>query len=110
MESEIIFSVQESPEGGYEAQALGPDIFTQGDTLEELREMVRDAVKCHFGEEAAPRAFRLIKASTKFGFGSAKDEFTVPDDFNEPDPEIEAMFYDGEIFPAEDASDKRKCR
>ena len=45
--SEIIFSVEESPEGGYEAQALGHDIFTQGETMEELREMVRDAVRCH---------------------------------------------------------------
>jgi hypothetical protein len=41
--TEIIFSVQESPEGGYEAQALGHDIFTQGESLEDLREMVRDA-------------------------------------------------------------------
>ena len=58
-ETEIIFSVQESPEGGYEAQALGHDIFTQGDTLEELREMVRDAVKCHFDDASAPRVIRL---------------------------------------------------
>jgi prevent-host-death family protein len=35
-------------------------------------------------------------------FGSAKGQFTVPDDFNEPDPEIEALFYEGEIFPAKD--------
>ena len=58
-ESEIIFSVQESPEGGYEAQALGHDIFTQGETLEELRAMVRDAVKCHFDDTSAPRIIRL---------------------------------------------------
>jgi hypothetical protein len=58
-ESEIIFSVQESPEGGFEAQALGHDIFTQGETLEELREMVRDAVKCHFDQGAAPSVIRL---------------------------------------------------
>ena len=58
-ESEIIFSVQESPEGGFEAQALGHDVFTQGETLEELREMVRDAVKCHFDEGSAPSVIRL---------------------------------------------------
>jgi hypothetical protein len=58
-DTEIIFSVQESPDGGYEAQALGHDIFTQGDTLEELREMVRDAVKCHFDEGSAPSIIRL---------------------------------------------------
>ena len=45
-ESEIIFAVQESPDGGFQARALGYDIFTEADSLEELREMVRDAVRC----------------------------------------------------------------
>jgi hypothetical protein len=58
-ESEIIFSVQESPEGGYEARALGHDIFTQADTMAELREMVRDAVRCHFNGDSAPSVIRL---------------------------------------------------
>lgn len=58
-ESEIIFAVQESPEGGYEAQALGHDIFTQGETLEDLRNMVRDAVKCHFDGGSVPLVIRL---------------------------------------------------
>ena len=49
-EKEIIFSVQESPEGGYEARALGHSIFTEADTLEELKTMLRDAVRCHFDE------------------------------------------------------------
>jgi hypothetical protein len=57
--SEIIFAVQESPEGGYEAQALGYDIFTQGESMEELREMVRDAVRCHFSAGAVPSVIRL---------------------------------------------------
>lgn len=39
-------------------------------------------------------------------FGSAKGEFTVPDDFNESDPEIEALFYEGDIFPRKDTSGK----
>ena len=50
-ETEIIFSVQESPEGGYEARALGHSIFTQVETLDELEEMVREAVQCHFDNE-----------------------------------------------------------
>ncbi len=49
-ETEIIFSVEDSPEGGYEAKALGYSIYTQADTLEKLKEMVRDAVCCHFDE------------------------------------------------------------
>jgi prevent-host-death family protein len=39
-------------------------------------------------------------------FGSAKGEFTVPDDFNEPDPEIESLFYDGALFPQKNVSHK----
>ena len=57
--TEIIFEVEESPEGGFEARALGHAIFTQAETLNELREMVRDAVRCHFDPETAPRLIRL---------------------------------------------------
>ena len=58
-DSEIIFAVEESPEGGYEAKALGHSIYTQADTLEELKGMVKDAVRCHFEDEARPRVIRL---------------------------------------------------
>lgn len=57
--SEIIFSVQESPEGGLEARALGHPIFTQAETLDELGKMVREAVQCHFEEDARPAVIRL---------------------------------------------------
>jgi hypothetical protein len=59
METEIIFIVRESPEGGYEAEALGHAIFTEADTLEELKAMVIDAVHCHFDENERPRIIRL---------------------------------------------------
>ena len=58
-EQEIIFSVQESPEGGYEARALGFSIFTQADSLEELKAAVRDALSCHFEEGKKPGVIRL---------------------------------------------------
>ena len=58
MSNEIIFSVQESAEGGYEAQALSEAIFTEADTLEELRSMVREAVACHFEESERPKVIR----------------------------------------------------
>lgn len=57
--SEIVFAVQESPEGGYEARALGYSIFTQAETLEELKTEVQDAVRCHFDDEERPRLIRL---------------------------------------------------
>ena len=57
--SEIIFEVNESPEGGYEASALGYSIHTQADTLEELKAMLQDAVRCHFDEGTRPRIIRL---------------------------------------------------
>lgn len=57
--NEIIFQVDEAPEGGYSARALGHAIFTEAETLEELRTMVRDAVRCHFDEGQGPRVIRL---------------------------------------------------
>lgn len=59
MAEEIIFSVQESPEGGYEAHALSAPIFTEADNLEELRSAVRDATECHFEEGERPKLIRL---------------------------------------------------
>ncbi len=55
---EIIFLVEET-EDGYIAQALGYSIYTQADSLEELKEMVKDAVECHFDEEERPKIIRL---------------------------------------------------
>jgi predicted RNase H-like HicB family nuclease len=59
--SEIIFEVREDEiDGGYSASALGYGIHTQGETLEDLRAMVRDAVRCYFNEaELAPKIIRL---------------------------------------------------
>jgi len=60
MKSEIIFEVTEAEEGGYCASALGYGISTQGETMEELRAMVRDAVECYFDDPSqAPGIIRL---------------------------------------------------
>jgi hypothetical protein len=59
MDKEIIFLVEESPEGGYEARALGYSIFTEADTFEDLKRMAQDAVKCHFEAAERPRVMRL---------------------------------------------------
>ena len=48
--SEIIFLVEEDPEGGYSAHALGQSIFTEGETWDELKKNVQEAVACHFEE------------------------------------------------------------
>ncbi len=58
-ETESIFTVEESPEGGYEARALGYSIFTQADTLDELKTMLRDAVRCRFEPSSAPKLIRI---------------------------------------------------
>jgi len=57
--NEIIFLVEDSPEGGYEARALSASIYTQADTLDELRFMIKDAVECHFDQEERPQIIRL---------------------------------------------------
>lgn len=59
MTNEIIFLVSDSPEGGYETRALGHSVYTEADTLDGLREMVRDAVAVHFDEGERPGVVRL---------------------------------------------------
>jgi hypothetical protein len=61
-DSEIIFEVREDEaDGGYTARALGHAIFTEADTLEELRRNVREAADCYFDAPVAgPKVIRLI--------------------------------------------------
>ena len=57
--NELIFLVEEAPDGGYTARALGESIFTEATDLDHLRTQIRDAVKCHFDEGQAPKILRL---------------------------------------------------
>jgi hypothetical protein len=57
--TEIHFIVEEAPEGGYVARAVGADIFTEADSLPALREQLRDAVACHFDDGRRPALIRL---------------------------------------------------
>jgi hypothetical protein len=57
--NEIIFVIEESVEGGFTARALGESIFTEAETLDTLRQQVRDAVNCHFDDGKAPKVIRL---------------------------------------------------
>ncbi|PNE20122.1 2-oxoisovalerate dehydrogenase [Mesotoga sp. Brook.08.YT.4.2.5.1] len=59
MNSEIIFLVEEDSVSGFIARALGQSIVTEAETLEELREKIRDAIRCHFDENDLPRIIRL---------------------------------------------------
>jgi hypothetical protein len=57
---ELLFVVEESPEGGYVAKALGPSIVTEADDWESLKKQVTDAVLCHFEDPSSrPRIIRL---------------------------------------------------
>src|SRR5580658_6636354 len=58
--TEIVFEVRESPEGGYEANALGASIFTQGDSLEDVRANIVEAVECHFDKPERPGWVRIL--------------------------------------------------
>ncbi len=57
--TEIIFVVEEAPDRGYTARALGESIVTQADSVPDLHARVRDAVQCHFDEGEAPKVIRL---------------------------------------------------
>jgi hypothetical protein len=57
--TELVFLVEEAPEGGFTARGVAEAVFTEADTLEELRQAVRDAVRCHFEPGTEPRFIRL---------------------------------------------------
>ena len=59
MAAEITFEVTEAVEGGFNARALGHSIFTQGDDWADLKEMVKDAIRCHFDDDCMPKVVRL---------------------------------------------------
>ena len=59
MAEEILFLIQESPEGGYEGRAPGHSIYAEAETLDEMKQMAVDAVRCHFAEDEMPRLIRL---------------------------------------------------
>jgi len=46
--NELIFLVEEAPEGGFTAKALGESIYTEADTMDELKNMIREAIACHY--------------------------------------------------------------
>jgi hypothetical protein len=56
---ELIFVIEEAPEGGFTARALGAAIFTEADDWESLHDQVRDAVRCHYEEAEQPSVLRL---------------------------------------------------
>ena len=57
--SEIVFLVEEAPEGGFTARALGYSIYTEGDSWDDLKAAIQDALACHFEDEQKPRIARL---------------------------------------------------
>ena len=57
--NEILFVVEEAPEGGFVARALGKSIFTEADDIESLHQQVRDAVHCHYEPGKSPQIIRL---------------------------------------------------
>ena len=56
---EIIFEITQEGDGGFVAECLTESIFTQGDTWEELRSQVRDAVEAYFFDQPKPEIIRL---------------------------------------------------
>jgi predicted RNase H-like HicB family nuclease len=61
--NEIIFMVEEDIESGYTAKALGYSIFIQGETTQELKENIKDALECHFENKSdIPQVVRITKS------------------------------------------------
>jgi predicted RNase H-like HicB family nuclease len=56
---ELFFLVEEALEGGYTAKAIGESIFTEAETIDELKKEIREAVECHFDDDDKPQIVRL---------------------------------------------------
>ncbi len=56
---EIVFSITQETDAGFVAECLSHDIFTQGDTWDELRANVREATAAYFFDQTKPSAIRL---------------------------------------------------
>jgi hypothetical protein len=74
--AEILFLVEDAPEGGYTAKALGYSIFTETDTWEDLKLAIQDALECHFEDDSKPRLVRLI--AVKFVHASTFQPSNIP--------------------------------
>jgi predicted RNase H-like HicB family nuclease len=57
--NELVFEVTQEADGGFVAECLTETIVTQGDTWDELRAMVVDAVDGYFFDSVKPQAIRL---------------------------------------------------
>ena len=64
--NEIHFLVEEAPEGGYTARALGHSIFTEADSWEELKAAAQDAVRCHFDAAERPDWFGFTWCAKRY--------------------------------------------
>jgi len=64
--NEIFFLVEEDLESGYTAKALGESIFTNGETLDELKINIKEAIHCHFEEGNLPKIIRLHFVKEEF--------------------------------------------
>ena len=66
MGNEIIFIIEESAEGGWTAKALGHSIYTEAESLDELKSNIKEAISCHFESDNIPKIIRLHYVKDEF--------------------------------------------
>jgi predicted RNase H-like HicB family nuclease len=57
--TELVFEITQEGDGGYCAECLTENIFTQGDSWEQLRANVKDAVAAFYFDQPSPDRVRL---------------------------------------------------
>jgi hypothetical protein len=58
--NELVFEVTQEEDGGFCAECLSDNIFTQGDNWDALRDNVQEAVRAYyFDQPQSPRRIRL---------------------------------------------------
>ncbi|MEJ7694613.1 2-oxoisovalerate dehydrogenase [Daejeonella sp.] len=58
---ELFFLVEEALEGGYTAKAMGESIFTEAETIDDLKIEIREAVECHFDTNDKPQILHMVR-------------------------------------------------
>ena len=57
--NEIIFLIEEAVEGGYSARALDHSIFTDGESIEDIKANIKDSIFSHFEENDLPKVVQI---------------------------------------------------
>jgi hypothetical protein len=87
---DVFIGLRKLAEGGWEGHSLDRSVVVRAESRRGVEQKVTEIIHRSTGTSAE---IRFVPENEKRRFGSAKGEFTVPDDFNDPLNEIDNLFY-----------------